>query len=191
MKRIEALNGYTIYEHTKRDERDGLNAGEYSIYFSSDIRDFGREYSTPEFESVGTLAEAEELCNNNYAIARELCEEETTAVSFEEIEEKQKELDARENKPEESTLTPCALVRFSTKSGKVDTTMTANGAALLKLWALRSTNPSKTTVIFRTTDGEIIMTVTGNKNNFPKVTKNKDGANIRNMAPGLLETLHN
>ena len=95
MKRIKAMNGYTIYEVTERDERQGNGtAGEYAIYFSSDVREYGREYSYPEFDGVETLAQAIELIEGegNYAKARELCEKESTAVTFEDIEEMQERL---------------------------------------------------------------------------------------------------
>lgn len=93
MKRIKAMNGYTIMEYTKRDS-DLHTIGEFAIYFSSDIRDYGVQYSTAEFEDIETLEIAEELCCGNYAIAKEMCEQESTAVTFEEIEKVEKMLDA-------------------------------------------------------------------------------------------------
>lgn len=95
MKRIKAMNGYTIYEVTARDEKQGNGtAGEYAIFFSSDIRDYGVAYSTPEYEGIDTLEQAVELIEGegNYAKARELCERESTAVTFEDIEEMQERL---------------------------------------------------------------------------------------------------
>lgn len=95
MKRIKAMNGYTIYEVTARDEKQGNGtAGEFAIYFSSDIRDYGVAYSTPEFDGVETLEQAVELIEGegNYAKARELCEKESTAVTFEDIEAMQERL---------------------------------------------------------------------------------------------------
>lgn len=42
MKKIKALNGYTIYQATKRDENKyNVTEGYFYIYFSSDIRDYG------------------------------------------------------------------------------------------------------------------------------------------------------
>lgn len=104
MKRIKAMNGYTIYEVTARDEKQGNGtAGEFAIYFSSDIRDYGREYSYAEYEGIGSLEEAEAICTGrdavNYAKARELCEQESTAVSFEDIEQKLKEIEAEQEAP--------------------------------------------------------------------------------------------
>ena len=95
MKRIKAINGYTIYQATKRDEKNyDVTAGNYSIYFSSDIRDYGIQFSYPEFEDVDSLEVAENLCAGNYAIAREIVENKTTAATFEEIEEIEKKLDS-------------------------------------------------------------------------------------------------
>lgn len=85
MKRIEAINGYTIYETTKRDEKDGYSVGTFVIYFSSDIRELGRENSYSDWE-CDSLAEAEAWAlGGNYARAKEIVEETTTAAGFEEI----------------------------------------------------------------------------------------------------------
>ena len=95
MKRVKALNGYTIYLANERDEKKytGIEAGNYYIYFSSDVRDYGIAYSYPEFE-CSCLEEAIENCGGNYAIAKEICESDHTCVTFEEIEEVEKKLDA-------------------------------------------------------------------------------------------------
>ena len=96
MKKIKAINGYTIYQATSaRDlENYGCEINNYNIYFSSDIRDYGLTMSTAEFENIELLAICEGLCDNNYAKARELAENESTAVSFERIEEIEQQLDA-------------------------------------------------------------------------------------------------
>lgn len=91
MKRVKALNGYTIYMITARDEKRGIGTeGEYNIYFSSDIRDYGVEYSTPEYDGIDSLDIALELCGDNTAIIKEALEAEYTAVSYEDIEEEKK-----------------------------------------------------------------------------------------------------
>ena len=104
MKRIKAMNGYTIMQVTARDEKNGNGtAGEFAIYFSSDIRDYGVAYSYPEYDGLETLEQCEEICTAkdsvNYAKARELCEQESTAVSFEDIEQKLKEIEAEQEAP--------------------------------------------------------------------------------------------
>lgn len=93
MKRIKAMNGYTIMEVTARDEKQGNGtAGEFAVYFSSDIRDYGVAYSTPEFEGLESLELAEQVCNNKFALAKEALEQEYTAVSYDDIIEKAEEM---------------------------------------------------------------------------------------------------
>lgn len=103
MKRIKAMNGYTIYEVTARDEKQGNGtAGEYAVFFSSDIRDYGVAYSTPEWDGIDSLDVAMELISDPEAVevaeVKEELEQESTAVSFEDIEER-----IAERKQEERT----------------------------------------------------------------------------------------
>ena len=88
MKKIKAINGYTIYEATKRDENKyNVEEGYFYIYFSSDIRDYGISNSEWDWEA-GSIEEATNWCtSSNYAIAKEIVEERTTAATYEEIEE--------------------------------------------------------------------------------------------------------
>jgi hypothetical protein len=87
MKRIKAINGYTIYEATEKDTRKyNVEAGCFYIYFSSDIREYGLSNSYWDFEA-GNIQEAIDWCSCcNYATAKEMVEATTTAASFEEIE---------------------------------------------------------------------------------------------------------
>lgn len=114
MKRIKAINGYTIYQATTRRDTDkyGINVGEYAVYFSSDIKDYGIAYSYPEFDGIETIEEAENLCAGNYAIAREIVESTTTAASHEEITAIQSRLDAGETPSE---IEECSLISDSTE----------------------------------------------------------------------------
>lgn len=101
MKRIKAINGYTIYECNERDERngDGL-AGTYNLYFSSDVREYGREFSEVEW-AADSLEEALAWANgSNYARAKEIVEESTTAAEVEEILAVEARLDAGEDPDE-------------------------------------------------------------------------------------------
>lgn len=95
MKRIKSINGYTIYQATARDAaRDNVEEGYFYLYFSSDIREYGRAYSYIEYEA-GSLEEAIELATGtNYAVAREYVEANTTAADYEEIEAVEKMLDS-------------------------------------------------------------------------------------------------
>lgn len=101
MKRIKAVNGYTIYRATKRDEaRYNVQEGEYYLYFSSDIRDYGIAQSDWDW-SAETLELALEFAEGtNYATAREIVESYTTAASFEEIEAVEARLDRGESAEE-------------------------------------------------------------------------------------------
>lgn len=94
MKRIKATNGYTIYQATARDEsKYDVCEGYFYLYFSSDIRDYGLTNCDWDWEA-GTIEEAESFANGtNYAIAKEIVEETTTAASFEEIAEVEAKLD--------------------------------------------------------------------------------------------------
>lgn len=108
MKRIKAINGYTIYQMTARDEKQGNGIeGEYAIYFSSDVRDYGVTYSTPEYDGIETLEIAESLISDTesiaYAQTKEALEEQYTAVTFEDIVEAMAE-QTTTNEEEDTTM---------------------------------------------------------------------------------------
>lgn len=94
MKRIKAINGYTIYQATARDEsKYDVCEGYFYLYFSSDIRDYGLTNCDWDMET-GTIEQAEAFAaSTNYAVAKEIVEETTTAASFEEIAEVEAKLD--------------------------------------------------------------------------------------------------
>ena len=98
MKKIKAVNGYTIFEATARDEKKyNVTEGAFYLYFSSDVRDFGLSNSEWDWEA-GSIAEAEDFATgSNYAAAKEIVEECTTAATFEEIEAVEKTLDRGED----------------------------------------------------------------------------------------------
>lgn len=93
MKRIKAMNGYTIYELTQRDinnEFFNATAGNYNIYLSSDIREYGLTNSTPEYEDIETLEEAVEICDGTTATAIEIINNsdiDNTVENLEQVEE--------------------------------------------------------------------------------------------------------
>ncbi len=62
------------------------------------------------------------------------------------------------------------LFRFSTKTGKIDTTMTSMGKALMKMWALNNTTKTKTTLIFERESGKCVFACRGT-DNFPEIAK--------------------
>lgn len=61
------------------------------------------------------------------------------------------------------------LFRANKKSGKIDTTMTALGNAMLQLWALQNTTSSKQCFIFERSTGKLVFATSGTKDGFPKV----------------------
>lgn len=102
MKRIKAINGYTIYQATTQRDADNYRCqiGDYSIYLSSDIRDFGLSCSYPEWDGVDSLAVAVAMCNGSkHAVAVELAEElsDSTVQDMDLVLEIERRLDAGES----------------------------------------------------------------------------------------------
>ena len=69
------------------------------------------------------------------------------------------------------TLKKYGLVRFSTKTGRVDTALTGLGYGVLQFWGLQNTPRTKTTVIFELETGLIRTRYTGRKDGFPEVER--------------------
>lgn len=59
------------------------------------------------------------------------------------------------------------LTRFSKKTGKIDTTMTALGKGLIQLWALQNTSKTKACVIIDLTEEKIIAEYVGTAGIIP------------------------
>jgi len=66
------------------------------------------------------------------------------------------------------------LIRFSKKTGKIDTTMTALGKGLIQLWALQNTTKTKACVIVDIDDRKVISEYVGTADGFPEVRKNPE-----------------
>lgn len=73
-----------------------------------------------------------------------------------------------------SVLHNFGLVRFSKKTGKIDTTMTALGKGMIQLWALQNTTKTKACVIVDINERKIIGEYVGTTDGFPEVRKNPD-----------------
>lgn len=73
-----------------------------------------------------------------------------------------------------SELHNYGLVRFSKKTGKTDTTMTAIGKGLIQLWALQNTTKTKACVIVDIDERKVISEYVGTAEGFPKVRKNPE-----------------
>ena len=63
MKRIKSLNGYTIYLCVS-ERKPNTAIGEYYIFLSSDIKDYGVTHADIEWNTT-SLEEAIEWCNAN------------------------------------------------------------------------------------------------------------------------------
>ena len=63
------------------------------------------------------------------------------------------------------------LVRYSTKTGRVDKALTGRGCGLLQLWGLQNTPRTKTTVVFELETGLIRSRYTGTADGFPEVER--------------------
>ena len=78
-----------------------------------------------------------------------------------------------------NTLTVHVLFRFSQKTGKIDTTTTSLGKALLEMWALKNTTKTKGCIVVERDSGEVVF-ITRGTGDFPKVNKGYLG-NIENF----------
>ena len=72
-------------------------------------------------------------------------------------------------------------IRFSTKTGKIDTTITSKGCALAKMWALNNTKSTKTTVIVHRETGKIMFACRGKANDFPTIAPEKNLGNCEDI----------
>lgn len=66
------------------------------------------------------------------------------------------------------SFTVYVLLRFSKKTGKIDTTMVGMGTALMRMWALNNTTKTKACFIVERDSGEIEFATYGTED-FPKV----------------------
>lgn len=73
-------------------------------------------------------------------------------------------------------LTVHVLFRFSKKTGKIDTTMTGLGSAMMKLWALRNTTKTKVCLIVERDSGNVVFITSGTDTGFPKVKEGNLGS---------------
>ena len=71
-----------------------------------------------------------------------------------------------------SELHNYGLIRFSKKTGKIDTTLTALGKGMIQLWALQNTPKTKACVIVDIDEAKPLAEYVGTADGFPKVHKN-------------------
>lgn len=73
-----------------------------------------------------------------------------------------------------SELHNYGLIRFSQKTGKIDTTMTALGKGVIQLWALQNTTKTKACVIVDIDERKTVSEYIGTADGFPKIRKDTD-----------------
>ncbi len=66
------------------------------------------------------------------------------------------------------------LIRFSKKTGKIDTTMTAIGCGLLRLWGLQNTTKTKAAVIVDIDERRTVTEYIGSADGFPEIREKAD-----------------
>lgn len=70
-----------------------------------------------------------------------------------------------------SELHHFGLVRFSKKTGKIDTTMTALGKGLIQGWALMNTTKTKACTIVDIEERKVVAEYVGTEDGFPEIHK--------------------
>lgn len=73
-----------------------------------------------------------------------------------------------------SVLHNFGLVRFSKKTGKIDTTMTALGKGMIQGWALMNTAKTKACVIVDIDERKVVLEYIGTADGFPEIRENPD-----------------
>lgn len=73
-----------------------------------------------------------------------------------------------------SELHNYGLVRFSKKTGKVDTTMTALGNGLIQMWAIQNTTKTKACVLVDIDEHRAVAEYIGTVDGFPEIRKDPD-----------------
>ena len=66
------------------------------------------------------------------------------------------------------------LIRFSKKTGKIDTSMTAIGKGVIQLWALQNTTKTKACVIVDIDERRAVSEYVGTADGFPDIRKNQE-----------------
>lgn len=87
------------------------------------------------------------------------------------------------------TLEKYILIRYTRRTGTIDTVLEAHGTAGLQLWAVNNTTRSKDCFVFEYETGKVIYLIKGMPNGCPKVEDTGLG-NIDNYCPGLLAEIH-
>ena len=81
------------------------------------------------------------------------------------------------------------LVKFHKRTGKIDTTLEAEGYDQLAKWAIKFTPKTKESIIFHKNTGEIVCYITGTATGG-ELYELENGTNIEEFCPGLLAAVN-
>lgn len=79
-------------------------------------------------------------------------------------------------------------IRFTRKTGKIDTTLEGVGSGMLRMWALQNTTKTKDTIIFEKDTGIVCWYYEGNVSGFPTIDE-EDLGHIDDYCPGMLKAI--
>ena len=80
------------------------------------------------------------------------------------------------------------LVKFHRNTGRICTSLEAEGFVKLLDWAIRNTPKTKDTIIFSKENGDVVYCLEGTENGGPTLIQNNLG-NIEDYCTGLLEAV--
>ena len=81
------------------------------------------------------------------------------------------------------------LIKFHKRTGKIDTTLEAEGYDQLIKWAMKATPQTKESIIFNKATGKIVCYISGTPNGGELITIDYD-TNIEELCPGILSAVN-
>ena len=81
------------------------------------------------------------------------------------------------------------MVRFHKNTGRIDTTLEAEGYDVLKDWALKTTTKTKDVIIFKKRTGEIVFCISGTLQGG-EIESFEQGLNVETLCPGLVAAVN-
>ena len=80
-------------------------------------------------------------------------------------------------------------VLFNRKSGKIVKTIEAFSSAMLKMYGLNNTSPSRDYLIFDGDTGIVNFYCEGKKDDFPNICSDMEGKHIDDFCNGLMDAI--
>jgi hypothetical protein len=95
------------------------------------------------------------------------------------------------NNPNEKALETFTLVRFTRRTGKINTVLESLGTAMLQMWALKNTRGAEACLIFNKNNGHVAFLTEGTSTGFPKISdaRDEDLGHIDDYCKGLLKAI--